>query len=515
MFEIYFNNSSMWSPREKTKLMSDMNINLEVNKVGSFSFKIYPGHRLYNSFEELKTIITVLQDDEIIFRGRVFSDEGDFRAIKTIEVEGLLGFFNDSIVRNYEYSGSVSGYLEFLINQHNAQVETYQRFKLGTVTVTDRDNNDYIVRSSTQMPKTWNEITEKLINNLGGYIVLRYESDGNYIDYLEDFNVRSSQRIEYALNLMDLTTSRKADTIATCIIPLGAYSDSGDTRLDIKSVNDGKDYIYDAEAVAKYGKIYETVEYDDVTIASNLLAKGRLYLASKIKLLTQITIKAIDLHLSDERIASFRVGQYIKVYSIPHSLSDIVLLKAISFNLLEPTSSLITLGLSKESYVSSSNRSNAQIVQRVTSSTAAKVINNTQTYVDQVINSSAVTTTIENNVIAKLNAGTGWNTLSDVSSKIVTTGTAYVAPKYRKFNTHVHIRGCIGFTADLNVGEVLFTIPSGYRPSQLTTALVWANGELITLAVSTAGVVTVTSIVSLSGTTDRNNIAIAIDYFTD
>ena len=367
MYRITADNNTLWSPGFDKKKLASPKLSLETNKIGSLSFTIYPDHANYNDLVKMQSIVTVYQGEDILFKGRIFSDNGDFRKAKKVEVEGLLGYFNDSIVRPYSYQGSVSGYLEFLITQHNSQEPEKKQFKLGVVTVTDP--NDYITRASSDYPKTWDEINDKLIKLLGGYIKIRYEEDGNYIDYLADFTSVSPQKIQYAVNLLDLNNEVKADNLATCIIPLGASlqdEEGNSTRVTIESVNDGLDYVYDQLAELLYGRISKVVTWDDVTEPSNLLTKAKAYLATSILLEGTLTIKAVDLHLSDKQIQAFRIGQYINVYSAPHGINENMLLNSFSLDLSNPASFSFSLGRTKTSFVDtqfSNNKSSEKVVQ--------------------------------------------------------------------------------------------------------------------------------------------------------
>jgi hypothetical protein len=348
----------------------------------------------------MRTIISVCQDNRTIFKGRVFSDNVDFNKAKKVEVEGVLGYFNDSVVRSYEFTGSVEDYFTMLITQHNDQVEEFQRFKIGVVTVTD--DNDYITRTASSCPKTWDEINDKLIKLLGGYISIRYEADGNYVDYLADYTDTSAQSIAFAVNLLDLNLDCKANSLATCIIPYGAKNEETDEKVDITSVNNGIDYIYDADAVAKYGRIFEVVTWDNVTIPSNLLRKASLYLADKIKLLSKLTIKAIDLHLTDETIEAFKLGDYVQVFSEPHGIDERVLLTAYSMDLTNPSGCTITLGLEKTSFLDSQADANKDSANRVdiirkevsdaTTQVTNAVLNETRTHVNELVENSEETT---------------------------------------------------------------------------------------------------------------------------
>lgn len=76
--------------------------------------------------------------------------------------EGELAFLLDSVQRPYDYSGTISGFLNLLIDNHNAQVEEEKWFTVGNVTVTDQ--NDYIVRSNIDYVDTWTELQKNLLD---------------------------------------------------------------------------------------------------------------------------------------------------------------------------------------------------------------------------------------------------------------------------------------------------------------------------------------------------------------
>ena len=70
----------------------------------------------------------------------------------------------------------------------------------------------------------------------------------------------------------------------TALIPLGAKltetDEEGnetetDTRLDITAVNDGKNYVYDEEAVKEIGWIWTTEVWEDVTLAGKPAAQSQ------------------------------------------------------------------------------------------------------------------------------------------------------------------------------------------------------------------------------------------------
>ena len=176
------------------------------------------------------------------------------------------------------------------------------------------DPNDYLPRSDTQYLNTWESINKKLIEPLGGYLFVRHEEDGVYIDYLKELDELITQEIEFGKNMISFEEVVKGDELVTGVIPLGAKQkdeEGNDTelRLTIASVNGGLDYIQNDEAVQQYGKIFTTQIWDDVTLPENLLAKGQEWLANAIMLSASITLNAVDLSYANKSISSFRLGR--------------------------------------------------------------------------------------------------------------------------------------------------------------------------------------------------------------
>ena len=353
MYRIYADQWLLHDDRlEELRVMSPK-LALEVNTTGSLTFSIYPEHIHYSHIAKFKTIITVYQEDALLFRGRVLDDEIGFYNEKQVVCEGQLAFLLDSIQRPYDFTGSISDYLQMLITNHNAQVEEAKRFVLGNVTVTDP--NDYIVRSNIDHVNTWEEINKKLLDLLGGFLQVRFEGGTAYLDYLHDFSTLSTQSVEFGKNLLDLKIISKGEGIATALIPLGAKlknSEGQDTdkRLTIETVNEDKDFIVDEDAASEYGRIFTTAIWDDVTEASNLLAKGRAYLAGLVNVASTIELTAADLSGIDLDVQTFRLGSYVQVTSQPHNINQLFMVQKLSVDLLNPASNKLTLGGKLETF---------------------------------------------------------------------------------------------------------------------------------------------------------------------
>ena len=62
-------------------------------------------------------------------------------------------------------------------------------------------------------------IKSKLLDTHGGYLRVRYESDGNYLDWLADFDVRSAQTVEFGKNLLDVKIEESHEDRVTAPSP--------------------------------------------------------------------------------------------------------------------------------------------------------------------------------------------------------------------------------------------------------------------------------------------------------
>ena len=250
-------------------------------------------------------------------------------------------------------------YFTDLIAKHNADVDDRKRFVVGTVTVVDP--NDSLYRYSTY-ESTWSTIEDRLIKRLGGYIRIRHENGKRIIDYIEDYENINSQVIRFGENILDLIQEVSCEDLATVIIPLGKRDEETDERLTIKSVNGGRDYLEDPDAIALYGRIVKTVEYDDVTLPENLLRKGKEVLNRQKLLIPSITITAIDLHLLDVDIERCKVGDHIRVVSEPHGIDEEMMVLRIELDIQQPQNSRLTLGATKVTLASSMSRGTAAVL---------------------------------------------------------------------------------------------------------------------------------------------------------
>lgn len=380
-WKVFCDSYLLYSPTIDDYTLIDPSLSLELNKTGTFTFKIYPEHPHYDKLKKLKSIITVYQDDYLYFRGRILNDTLGFYNERQVSCEGELAFFLDSIQRPFTFpeeggDATPEAYLAFLVNRHNEQVDAARQFVVGSVTVTDP--NGYISRSDSEYATTWELLNEGLIDTLGGYLWVDSDGSGNRrINYYADFDILSNQSVEFGKNLLDLAKERKGEDIATAILPLGAKLEESDERTTIASLEDEAssdvcklgDIVYSAKAEAQFGgRITKRVVWDDVTSPTNLLRKAKEQLASAVLQTETLELSAADLGAAGEKCNCFRLGTYITTTSNPHGISDNFLVRKLAIKLDRPSANKLTIGATAYSFVEKNkNDTDAQIKEAISS----------------------------------------------------------------------------------------------------------------------------------------------------
>lgn len=330
-----------------TDRISGGKIAKSINAVDSFSFTIYPNNAGYDFLKPLTTAVKVYDENtgKDIFIGRVLKcpDSMDERGLicRKVTCEGRLGWLYDSVQPYVEYKMvGISTVLSSFLSKHNAQVGADKRIELGQVTVTASNNYTY----TANWDKTMNVIADKLIGKFGGEIQLRDKDGKVYLDYLENIGHGTDTTIELAVNLKTISREVDETAVITRLYPLGAKLTDSEKRLTIGTVNGGKDYIEDSSLVAKYGVISGTQIWDDVTLASNLLSKGKEYLKSVNRAKVQYQITALDLSRIDKHIEQFELGCWYRVKNSIMGIDEDLRIVGISIDLDNPQASQLTFG---------------------------------------------------------------------------------------------------------------------------------------------------------------------------
>lgn len=311
------------------------------NKAGTASLVLPPDHPYYTRFVGMRTIVEVYEDGDLVFRGRALYPTDDFYRRRTITCEGERGFLNDGIHRPYVYHIAPSAIFRTVIGLYNAEADEEKRFVVGTVEVAD----DTPLLLESEDAESFNETLDRLVELRGGYVTFTTNADGaRCINWVITYGRHVNQHIEIGENLTDYAGADETLDVATVLVPFGALDDTTGQRLTIASVNGGADYIVDDTAKGYRGSIEKAVIFDDVTDPNLLLFRAREHLAKVKNAVTSLQLSAVDLSAIDKTLATFRVGDSVRVISSPHGLDEDFRVTERTRDMLDPAGGLISLG---------------------------------------------------------------------------------------------------------------------------------------------------------------------------
>ena len=275
----------------------------------SLALTITPQNACYNMLSDRNTLVELKNTEtgEIEFEGYLLKSPESMTSKGTLQkkltFEGFLGYLNDSVQDYHTYADSTpSFFLTALLDYHNATTEESKHIYQGEINAGQGGSKTTAYRS------TLAEIKENLISRFGGELRVRRGADGRLLlDYLTAAQNGSTADTIVMLghNLRSLSIESDTANIVTRLMPLGAQlSDSGDSaeRLTITGAVDPDDghtysvpYIDDPDAIAKYGVIVGTAEFDDITEKENLVSRGKAYLAENNRVKKHYAASVLDI----------------------------------------------------------------------------------------------------------------------------------------------------------------------------------------------------------------------------
>lgn len=352
-------------PGDSEIKLANAKIGREVNKFDSFNFTIYPNNPGYNEITPFATAVTVVNaiNGETVFEGRVINPAPsmDSEGIVTKEVtcESTMGYLCDSVQDYVEetHYNTLTAYVTLLLNKHNSKVEDYKKIYVGNITLQTFATSTGVTKSVSR-GTTWSNIEEKLINSFGGEMRVRRASDGKlYLDYAEKLGTERATRIEIARNMRDGSREIDFNSTITRLYPYGAkktqtvIDENGqevqqetEERVTIASINSGKEYIDDAVAIEEYGIIEGYVEFDDITLPQNLLARAQEYLGDLNLIPTSHSFTALDLSLLGLDYDDFQLYDSYPCYNPLIDVDETLEIVSQTIDINEPMSSSIEMG---------------------------------------------------------------------------------------------------------------------------------------------------------------------------
>lgn len=400
-----------------------------INVIDEFTFKIKPNNIGFNLIRPFKTLIEILntKNNTIEFIGRVLmpvpSMGSDGVIEGTVVCESELAYLHDTNTRHGEFHDiSVEDFLKMLINNHNAHTTEDKWFEVGKVEVIDK-----IYRFTSYDQTTFESIKDNLLDRLGGEILIRYENNKRYLDYVLQAGKKSSVDIRLSKNLISFTREVDPTQVATRAIGYGAKKENSEERIDFKSLNNGKDYIDDEEAIKVYGLIEKTFIYDDVTKPENLLRKVQEKQKEVNRNLVKHQISAVDLYSIGLEIESFDIYNVHRFINPLMGINEELRIVEKTVDINEPQNSKLIIGDKFETLRSFQNKTilNEKNITRVqeTVSTTVKVVGNVNSTLNTTVDSLNDTIKILNSTntnVSVINKAleTNINATKEVASKV-------------------------------------------------------------------------------------------------
>ena len=344
------------SPYISSLKATSAQIDLVGQGVSSFEFTINPENDGWNKIRPLRTLVKVkdVKKDKVVFNGRVLKPTQKMSSNGLFSIayicEDRMAYLNDSNQRHGEYRDiTISQFLQVILNNHNSQVELHKQFKLGNVTVTNNTDNVYRYLG---YEKTLSTIKDKLVDRLGGYLRIRDEIDGMYLDYLENVGEYKETPIRLRSNMKDMQKEIDPNDVITRLIPLGSRIESEDdtaadvsqARLTISSVNSGADYIDDLALIAEFGIIEGTLIFDDVNLPNILKTKGQQFLQSQKTARVTTDITPINVDLIDSSFDAFEIDNWHRVVNEVMAVDERVQIIGQKIDLNNPHLASLTIG---------------------------------------------------------------------------------------------------------------------------------------------------------------------------
>lgn len=375
MYTITVDDKDLYVPDLEDYQVSSATISINTDSVAYLDMDIPCTNKGLKEIKQQASIVRVYDNDVLRYKMFVDNIDYDFDNTAKVSCTSVLAYLKDSLVRPYSTvdseegltaPSSVNGYFSWLIEQHNKNIrDTKKYFYVGVNQGAVLDRNNYIYRSSTEVPTTSDEIKNKILDTYGAYISLTFNGDLNVINLYADVHDSNDQVIDFGVNLLDLTRSVSTESSYTAVRPTGAVPETEDKStslpITISSIPDGVskwssdvykkgDVVYSISGVRDYG--YKECEYSntDITDVEYLYRASVAYLSKLVNPYLTIDVKAIDLSLLYmDKYSPMEVGQAVRVRSEPHGVDEYLRISEITIDLLDPSNDSYTLGESYDS----------------------------------------------------------------------------------------------------------------------------------------------------------------------
>ena len=359
--------------------ISNGTLKLEVNKAGSFEFDILPFHTYYSLLRRYIHYITVMDEGEIIFYGRILSMSLSFNGTKHVVCEGLMANLLDgpmydpnasSTDKLFTISGSPGNMYRKAIKAYRNRVR--QDIESGSTPsgTLDVTLEDIDVSSGTSVGDF---ITSELVESYGGFLEMEYLTRSNGEIYgrlnwksdpsMSGYSVSIiNQAVEFGVNMLDITAESDDDEIMMGIIP--TWEDSNNdvhwVSAQDRDVDNTSQNIYRPYVVGPSGgltavgiKIVELpgVKSQEIALeyAENYRSKycdNYLFENGSSVEFDSYTVRAIDMHyVGDSSKKKIKLYDKVRISCSPHNIAKELTCTTIDISIDNPQNSSYTFSV--------------------------------------------------------------------------------------------------------------------------------------------------------------------------
>lgn len=365
MYRVLCGDEVLHDPRSDDRILTDLRMGQSLNESGWCTFTMAPGHPAAGTVRERDAArpVEVYDGDDLIFSGFVNELGLRFQLTREVSCKGELAYLGDSAVRPYSEGGAPSddaGFFAWLIDNHNRRVEPAKRFSMGR-NEARKISAGGSTRSLSSISTTADQLQSQLLDAIGGYVFVRHTKGKRYIDYLAECADANAQIIDFGENLLDFAKTDSVKDMATAIVPTGkddltlaGISDLSFEKGGLRFEKQG-DRIVCVEASEQYGIIEAGWSDTGIEDANELLARATVALMGMASPKVTIEIRAVDKALYSDA-TPLRLGQLVRVRSLPHSFDSYMLVAAIEPDLNDPAQTIYTLGTTFDTLTGETNK---------------------------------------------------------------------------------------------------------------------------------------------------------------
>lgn len=397
-YQVFVDAQLLWDPYDDNDVVSSASISQAVNAAAYLDMEITSSNVPIN---EGSSSVEVRWEGKTLFYGRVTDVSQGIDGSWQVAAVSNIDRLNDVLVRPHSTSGDVgeqvpstlSGYFNWLVEQYNERAVGGYRINVRT-NQGDELHEGALSVSEDGWPTVAAAVQDGVLS-YGGYLDFIPYSGGADIDFYADIHDANLQIVDLGENITDITVKRSSEGQRTALVPYGSDDDGNNydltsaTSADLQLVRNAGysvlgDAIYDPEYVAEYGYREERHEFPGVTSVAELLREAVPYLRTMVAPRLTVECRAVDMALYREGYEHLRVGQAVRVRSEPHGVDEYLAVQDMDLDLLDPSQTTYTLGVSydtltgqQSAYLAQLNGSINHALDRVTEAedTISHVVN--------------------------------------------------------------------------------------------------------------------------------------------